>query len=398
MNAGAIIVAAGTGTRMGRPKQFLPLLGRPLVEWSLEAFKGHPEISEVVLVLTPEHLREHGERLAGPKVKLVEGGQTRMGSVKNGFGALSPEVDLVAVHDGARPLVTPSIVSYTLQEAWESGAALPAVPVKDTLKKVASKQLWISATPQRSAYWLAQTPQCYRREVLEEALAMFPAEDGATDESQLVERAGHKVKIVPSSYENIKVTTPEDLPLAEAFLARRQPWVPGESRAGFGFDIHRLVPGRELWLAGIRLDHTKGLLGHSDGDAVLHAACDAALGAAGLGEIGLLFPPEDPAIKGIPSREIVAETRSRLKARGAGLRHLDITLVAEEPKLKGHYEAMKSSLSRLWQLPPEAVSLKAKSHEGLGDIGRGEAIACYAVATVYFSVIIDMAQEASHES
>jgi len=272
-----------------------------------------------------------------------------------------------------------------MDEAYESGAALPAVPVKDTLKKVTNKELWISSTPTRSSFWLAQTPQCYRREILEEALAKFAKDDKATDESQLVERAGHQVKVVPSTYENLKITTPEDLEVSEAFLLKRFPSLKPETRTGFGFDIHKLVEGRELWLAGLKLEHGKGLLGHSDGDAALHAACDAALGAAGLGEIGELFPPDNPKIKGIPSREIVAEVLRRLEASAATLLNLDVTIVAEEPKMKPHYAALRESMAKLWKLEEGRVSLKAKSHEGLGEIGKGHAIACYAVATVAVS-------------
>lgn len=385
MKASAIIVAAGSGTRMGRPKQFLPLLGRPIVEWSLRAFKELADVKEIVVVLSGDNIREHKARLTSPGIKLVEGGNTRMISVRNGFAALTPKTDVVAVHDGARPLVTKELLVSVLNEAYRSGAAVAAVPVKETLKEVANKDLWISATPERSSYWLAQTPQCYRREILAEALDKFPNDNDATDESQLVERAGHQVKVVPSIYENLKMTTPEDLEIGEALLLKRFPELKPESRTGFGFDIHKLVPARELWLAGVKIPHSKGLLGHSDGDVVLHAACDAALGAAGLGEIGQMFPPDNPKIKGIRSREIAAEVLKRLGRAGASLVHLDVTIVAEEPKMKPHYEVLLRSLASIFQVEPGRVSLKSKSHEGLGEIGEGRAIACYAVATVAIS-------------
>jgi 2-C-methyl-D-erythritol 4-phosphate cytidylyltransferase/2-C-methyl-D-erythritol 2,4-cyclodiphosphate synthase len=186
--------------------------------------------------------------------------------------------------------------------------------------------------------------------------------------------------VVASSYENFKITTPEDLIMAEAILDARAGG--RETTVGFGYDIHRLVEGRELWLAGVKLPHAKGLLGHSDGDAVLHASCDAVLGALGLGEIGIAFPPSDPKFKGLDSKTIVAHTLSKAAQAGAELVHLDATLIAEEPKLKPHYEAMKASLAALFGLPPARVSLKAKSREGLGAVGRGEAIECHAVATV----------------
>lgn len=381
--AGAIIVSGGSGSRMGRPKQFLPLAGSTVAEWSLSCFASMPEVEHVVLVLGEDALKEHGPRLAGGKVTVVPAGPTRMGSVRNGFAALKPGLDVVAVHDGARSLVTPDIVRAVYAKAAEAGAAVAAVPVKDTLKKVPKGGDVVVATPERAEHWAAQTPQTYRVKVLADALERFKDDADATDESQLVERNGVKVAVVMSSYENFKITTPEDMVMAEAILARRRDGggvaLP---RVGFGFDIHRLAEGRELWLAGVRLAHTKGLVGHSDGDAVLHAACDAVLGALGLGEIGIAFPPSDPKFKGLASKEIVAHTLGKVSAAGGRIIHLDCTLVAEEPKLKPHYTPMKASLAALFALPESRVSLKAKSHEGLGEIGRGEAIACHAVATV----------------
>ncbi|MFA6004379.1 MAG: 2-C-methyl-D-erythritol 4-phosphate cytidylyltransferase, partial [Elusimicrobiota bacterium] len=260
MKVEAVIVAGGSGSRMGRPKQFLPLAGKTVVEWSLEAFLSLPEVERVILVTAPENIKTYGTRLSGPRVKLVEAGPTRMGSVRNGFQEVAEDTEVVAVHDGARSLITAEIIRATIDEAYDSGAAVPAVQVKDTLKKVTNKQMWISATPARSSFWAAQTPQCYRREVLEEALNRFPEAAAATDESQLVEKCGQKVRIVPSTYENFKITTPEDLVMAEALLEQRGG---GRRRTavGMGFDIHRLVEGRELWLCGVKSAHKKGLLG-----------------------------------------------------------------------------------------------------------------------------------------
>lgn len=383
MRAAAIIVAAGSGSRMGKPKQFLPLGGKTVCEWALHQFLSVEDVAQVIMVMSPENVKQHGTRLSSqdPRIVCVEGGDTRMGSVRKGFSKVLEDADVVAVHDGARPLVTPSIIQACIEEAEQSGAALPAVQVKDTLKKVTNKQGWISGTPARSAFWGAQTPQCYRREILDEALQRFPGEEEATDESQLVEKAGHRVKIVPSSYENFKITTPEDLIMAEALLEERKG---GRRRTavGFGFDIHKLVAGRELWLAGVKLEHPKGLLGHSDGDAVLHAAGDAVLGAMGAGEIGMMFPPENPKIKGIQSKDIIAAVMAKLITAGGAISNLDIALVAEEPKLRPHYERFRVSLAELFGMPVERVNLKAKSHEGIGEIGRGEAIACYAAAVL----------------
>ena len=378
---GAVIVAAGSGTRMGAPKQFLPLAGRPVCEWALQAFLDCPEVEKIALVVTPENLAAHGPRLSSGRVVVVEGGATRMGSVQNGFRALPEGVEVVAVHDGARPLVTPEVVRATVAEALRSGAAVAAVPAKDTLKKAGADRV-VAETPDRASFWQAQTPQTYRTKVLAEALTRFAADADATDESQLVERCGHKVTLVNASYENLKITTPEDLVTAAALLERRGAGKRLSPRTGFGYDIHRLVAGRPLLLAGVAIPHAKGLLGHSDGDAALHAACDAVLGALGEGEIGIAFPPSDPRFKGLDSRKIVAHVLEKVTARAAVIENIDVTLVAEEPKLKPHYGAMRASLAEAFRLPAGRVNLKAKSNEGLGEIGRGEAIACHAVATL----------------
>lgn len=350
----------------------------------METFLGLEEVKELVLVTTPENIKEFGAGLQRERVTLVEGGATRMESLRSGFNALSTEIDLVAVHDGARPLVTPEIARKTLEAADLHGAAVAAVKAKDTLKRVDLPEMWVSATPERSAFWHAQTPQCYRREILNQALADNPKEEDATDESQIVERMGQKVRIVESSYENLKITTPEDLVVAEAVMGVRQGGAK-MTRTGFGYDIHRLVEGRPLWLAGMEVPHTKGLEGHSDGDVILHACCDAILGALGEGEIGVAFPPTDPQFKGIASRKIAEHVLGKMKGCGGELVHLDATIVAEEPKLKPHYAELKKSLAESFGVSASHVNLKAKSHEGLGEIGRGEALSCYAVASVSVS-------------
>jgi 2-C-methyl-D-erythritol 4-phosphate cytidylyltransferase/2-C-methyl-D-erythritol 2,4-cyclodiphosphate synthase len=379
--AAAIIVAGGSGSRMGRPKQFLPLAGRPCVEWALEAFLQVPEISDIVLVLGEEDLLAHGTRLASERVSIVQSGETRMGSVRNGFEALPERTGLVAVHDGARPLVSPDVIRRTLAAAARHGAAVAAVKVKDTLKQADPSGERVTSTPPRERFWQAQTPQCYRRTALAEALARHAADKLATDESQLVERCGYKVHLVSSSYENLKVTTPEDLTMAEALLEARQ-GLRRELRTGHGYDIHRLVPKRALWLAGVRLKHPKGLLGHSDADVVLHAASDAVLGALCEGEIGIAFPPTDPAYKDIASRRIVEHVLKRAAAKNAELLHLDVTVIAEEPKLKPHYAELRGSLAEIFRLDVSRVNVKAKSAEGLDAVGRGDAIVCHAIATV----------------
>ncbi len=388
--AEAIILAGGSGTRMGGDKQYLPLAGRPMLEWTVEAFTGSGLFSSVILALGPENLKKHGAAWARAGVKTVPAGATRMASLKNAFRLVSPGAALVAVHDGARPFADKQLIKACLDRAGAAGAAVPAVPLKDTVKKIAAGGGAFEGTLDRAALVAVQTPQCYRRGVLEALLAAARPGVDYTDESQLLESLGVKVAAVPSSYRNIKVTTPEDLLIAEAFMkneknVRTEPAKAAPARlcrAGFGYDIHRLVEGRPLILGGVKIDYLKGLLGHSDGDVVLHSVCDALLGSISAGEIGVYFPPTDLTLMGISSVEIAKKTLEVLAARKAGIVNVDITILAEEPKLKPYYDAIRDSVAGILKMDRADVSIKAKSREGLGDIGHGEAIVCYAVASV----------------
>ncbi|WP_428046362.1 2-C-methyl-D-erythritol 4-phosphate cytidylyltransferase [Candidatus Avelusimicrobium fimicolum] len=369
----AVIVAGGSGSRMGRPKQMLPLGGKPVLVRTVEAFLQTPEIKEIVVVTPPENRAELQKRFPG--IVFADPGKTRLLSVKNGFLKTSAASQLVAVHDGARPLVEPAHISACLQAARQYGAAVLAVPVKDTVKVCEGG--FVQNTLDRAVLWAAQTPQCYRRPVLAEALEKFGQEEGATDESQLVEKLGIKVRVVPSSYKNNKITTPEDLIFAEALLENSVIY-----RTGFGFDLHRLEPGRKLFIGGAEIPHTKGFVGHSDGDLVLHALCDAVLGALCAGEIGILFPPTDESIKGISSVKIVKKVLEIVRTHHAQIEHIDATIITQEPKIKPHYETVRKSLAEVFEMPLENVSFKSKSHEHVGEIGRGEAAMCHAVATL----------------
>lgn len=369
----AVIVAGGSGSRMGRPKQMLPLGGKPVLVRTVEAFLQTPEIKEIVVVTPTENRAELQKRFPG--IVFADPGKARLLSVKNGFLKTSAASQLVAVHDGARPLVESAHISACLQAARQYGAAVLAVPVKDTVKVCEGG--FVQNTLDRAVLWAAQTPQCYRRPVLAEALEKFGQEEGATDESQLVEKLGIKVRVVPSSYKNNKITTPEDLIFAEALLENSVIY-----RTGFGFDLHRLEPGRKLFIGGAEIPHTKGFLGHSDGDLVLHALCDAVLGALCAGEIGILFPPTDESIKGISSVKIVKKVLEIVRARHAQIEHIDATIITQEPKIKPHYETVRKSLAEVFEMPLENVSFKSKSHEHVGEIGRGEAAMCHAVATL----------------
>lgn len=368
-----VIVAGGSGTRMGRPKQLLPLGGKPVLVRTVEAFKKVPSVRQIVVVTPDENRPVLDAYFSG--LVYARPGSTRLESVKNGFALTDRASQTVAVHDGARPLVSPANIEACLASAREYGAAVLAVPVKDTVK--ICKDGVVEQTLDRSVLWAAQTPQCYRREVLAEALEKFGAEKDATDESQLVEKTGVKVRVVPSDYKNNKITTPEDLVFAEALVSENVQY-----RTGFGFDLHRLEPGRKLYLGGTEIPHTKGFLGHSDGDLVLHALCDAVLGALCAGEIGILFPPTDDSIKGISSVTIAKKVLEIVRAHHAQIVHIDATVITQEPKIKPHYDAVRKSLAEVFEMPLENVSFKSKSHEHVGEIGRGEAAMCHAVATV----------------
>ncbi len=369
----AVIVAGGSGTRMGRPKQMLPLAGRPVLVRTLEAWRQTPGVREIVVV-TPEENRPELDKYF-PGLIYAQPGATRLESVKNGFAKTSVQAQTVAVHDGARPLVNPAAAHACLAAAAQYGAAVLAVPVKDTVKVGAEG--FVQQTLDRASLWAAQTPQCYRREILAAALEKFGDEKDATDESQLVEKLGLKVRLVPSDYKNNKITTPEDLVFAEALLEEKTIY-----RTGFGFDLHRLEPGRKMFVGGVEIPYTKGFLGHSDGDLVLHALCDAILGALCAGEIGILFPPTDNSIKGISSVTIAKKVLEIVRAHRAEIDHIDATIITEEPKMKPHYEAVRRSLAAIFEMPLEQVSFKSKSHEHVGEIGRAEAAMCQAVATL----------------
>ena len=235
----------------------------------------------------------------------------------------------------------------------------------------------VTRTFERSKLWAAQTPQCYRREILTQALEKFAEQKDATDESQLVEKLGVAVQLVAADYTNFKITTPEDLIFAEVLVNTTS-----YQRTGFGFDLHRLEPGRKFIIGGVEIEHSTGFLGHSDGDLVLHALCDAILGALCVGEIGILFPPTDPTIKGIDSKEIAKKVLQIVRECHGKIVHLDATLIIQEPKIKPHYERVRESLATIFEMPFNQISFKSKSHEHVGEIGRGEAAMCQAVATV----------------
>jgi 2-C-methyl-D-erythritol 4-phosphate cytidylyltransferase/2-C-methyl-D-erythritol 2,4-cyclodiphosphate synthase len=358
------------------PKPLLNLDGRTILQHSVSAFDGHPAVSELVVVLPPEWL-DSAAALVGPasgRCAYVAGGAQRHDSVRAGFSRLSQAVDVVLIHDAARPFADPALIDRVLDATRKSGAAVPAVPARDTVKHVDPQSKLVISTIPRADVWLAQTPQGFQRAILEHAMRGADARD-ATDEAVLVERAGHDVRIVLGDEGNVKITTPDDLAAARARLLTAP-------RVGTGYDLHRLVEGRPLVFAGVVVPFDRGPLGHSDGDVVCHALVDAILGAACAGDIGRHFPNTDPRWKGAPGLDLLARAVAIVADAGFTVTSADITVILERPKLAPHLDAIRAALSEVLGVPAGQVSVKGKTNEGVDATGRGEAIAAHAVAVL----------------
>lgn len=380
MRVTAIVAAAGAGTRLGGdvPKQLRELGGRSILERSVDAFAGHPAIAETIVVLPPSlaaappaWLRERG-----PRVRVVAGGARRQDSVANGYDAVDTSADIVLVHDAARPFVTADVISRVIEAAAAHGAAIAAVPVSDTVKRVDSRgsDPVIVETIPRDALFLAQTPQGFASDVLRDAVALGRSGVEATDEAALAERAGHHVLIVNGAQSNVKITTAEDLEAAGRSVASE----PG--RVGTGYDLHRLVPGRRLILGGVDIPAEAGALGHSDGDVVCHAVTDALLGAVCAGDIGEHFPDSDPKWKDASSVGMLKQIAGLVRSRGFAPVNVDVVVILERPKLGAYRSQIAQSLASALGISADAVGIKAKTNEGVDAVGRGEAIAAHAVA------------------
>jgi 2-C-methyl-D-erythritol 4-phosphate cytidylyltransferase/2-C-methyl-D-erythritol 2,4-cyclodiphosphate synthase len=376
----AVVPAAGSGLRFGghMPKQFVPVAGVPLLHRTLRALMACPGLSGVSLAVPQDHLKRAEtlpeEYRDQDRVRVCEGGASRTESVRAALARLPVECDLVLVHDGARPRVSAALVERVIQGALAHGACAPGIAPADTVKRV-GEDGQVQATLDRSSLRLIQTPQGFRRDVLERAYAWYDEQSPAaplTDDAGLVEAAGMRVQVVEGAAENGKLTTAADL----ARLGFASP------RVGFGYDVHRLVEGRPLMLGGVQVPHDRGLLGHSDGDAAVHALCDALLGAAGLPDIGRLFPDSDPAYEGADSLELLDEVVRQVHKAGFRPSSADLTIVAQRPKLAEHLPAMAVAIAVRLQVAPLAVGVKATTEEGLGVSGQGQAIAAHAVAVL----------------
>ena len=379
MHVSAIIAAGGRGLRFGggQPKQLLTLGGRPLLDRSVDAFVRSDRITDVTVALPvdlaadpPGYLRARAK-----PVEIVEGGARRQDSVANAFARISGRADVVVIHDAVRPLVGLDVIARTVDAAATHGAAIAALATTDTVKRAGVDHI-VSDTLPRGEIFLAQTPQAFRSSVLRDALAFGSFRTDATDEAMLAEQAGHPVRLVDGDPRNLKITTREDLELAERFLGTTNAPV----RIGNGYDLHRLVAGRPLILGGLTIPFDKGLDGHSDADAVCHAVTDAILGAAGAGDIGRHFPDTDPAWKDARSLELLARATDVVARAGYRVVNVDVIVIAQRPRLAPHVAAMRANLGQALGVASECVSVKGKTNEGVGSIGAGESIAVHAVA------------------
>lgn len=377
-----LIPAAGSGSRLGEvlPKQYLPLLGKPLIHHTLAVFCAHPDIARVYVVISPHDT--NWIDYADAKVQVLRcGGDTRAASVLGGLLAMVEEVaadDWVLVHDAARPCLSRELLDRLLKALGNDAVGgLLAVPVADTLKR-ASPDGCIVRTEPREGLWRAQTPQMFRYGLLSNALIAMGA-DTPTDEAQAVESFGHTPRLVLGEEHNLKVTYAEDLVMAELILQGRYDT---NLRIGHGFDVHQLVAGRSCIIGGVDIPHEKGLAGHSDADVLLHAICDALLGASALGDIGKHFPNTDPRYQGIDSRKLLRHVVGLLRDKGYAIRNIDATVIAEAPMLSLHIPAMCANIAADTGLAADAVNVKATTSEKLGFLGRGEGIAAEAVCLI----------------
>ena len=375
----AIIVAAGRGERLGggTPKAFIDIGGKSLLRRSAEALSACDAIGAIVVVAPPglEKIARAQTAATGKLRAVVPGGATRQDSVRAGLARTNPRDRVVLVHDAARPFVDADTVARVIEGVRTHGAAIPITPVVDTIKRIHDGR--VGETVDRETLGAAQTPQGFNRGALLGVYARA-ARAGVllTDEAMAMERESLPVAAVQGSAKNFKVTTKDDLERARRVVSPP----PSAIRVGHGFDAHRLAPGRKLMLGGVRVPGDIGLQGHSDGDVLLHALCDALLGAGALGEIGSLFPSTDRKLRGAASARFVAEVLTRLAAANLSIVNVDATLIAERPRLSAHLEAMKKNIARLLGIEPGQVSIKVKSADLLGAIGRGEGIAAQVVA------------------
>lgn len=383
LKTAAIIVAAGRGLRAGGggPKQYRSIAGRTVISRAMEPFCGHPDVFAVQPVLNPDDTLMFNEAVAELSYQPpTAGGATRQASVHAGLEALAGHApDIVLIHDAARPFVTPALIARAIAAATQTGAAVPAVAVTDTIKQVGDAGE-VVATPERARLRIAQTPQAFRFDVILEAhrRAAREGRDDFTDDAALAEWAGLTVATFEGDVANMKLTTPEDFVREEARLAAAL----GDIRMGTGYDVHAFGDGDHLMICGVRVPHSRGFLAHSDGDVGLHALVDAILGALADGDIGSHFPPSDDKWKGAASDAFLKYAVERVTARGGRIANLEVTLICERPKIGPLRDAMRARIAEITGVALSRVAVKATTSERLGFTGREEGIAATAAATI----------------
>jgi 2-C-methyl-D-erythritol 4-phosphate cytidylyltransferase/2-C-methyl-D-erythritol 2,4-cyclodiphosphate synthase len=391
MFVSAILAAAGRGTRLGSatPKQMLTLGGRTILQRSFDVLDSCDQIDEIVVALPQDLAGTPPPYLVSPRkpVRIVVGGSRRQDSVARAFAQVSKGAGIIVIHDAARPFATSGLFARVIEAAAKGGAAIAAVQAHDTVKEATSAPglTIVARTIARESIYLAQTPQAFKRAVLEDAIGRgHDALKSATDEACLAEEAGHSVRLVEGESTNIKITTEQDFNVSKALLGIRDVGleIRDVPRIGTGYDLHRLEAGRRLIIGGVDIPHETGLVGHSDADVLCHAVTDAILGAAGAGDIGQHFPDTDPRWKGANSIELLKGAVAIVRAAGYSVANIDAVIVAERPKLAPHVPAMRANLAQALGIHVAAVSVKGKTNEQVDALGRNEAIAVHAVALI----------------
>lgn len=371
----AIIVAAGSGTRMNTDKMLMPFLGKSVISHTVEVFKNCGFFDEIIVLASKNNIEKISTLLSD--VVVAEGGATRGESVV--CGLKNTKSEFVLVHDGARPLITKEIIEKTAEECILSRCAAVGVVSKDTVKT--STDGIITGTVPRESCILIQTPQGFKREELIKAYEKYGTEE--TDDCAVMEKMGAKIKIVEGCYENLKLTTPEDVLTAEKILNKRSGGGGILSmRIGTGFDTHRLTEGRDLIIGGVTIPYEKGLLGHSDADVLIHAVIDSLLGAAALGDIGTHFPDTDEKYKGISSMQLLSHTKELIEKSGYKIGNIDTTLIAQAPKMAPYIKEMEENMASALGIDVSQISVKAKSNEKMGFTGRGEGMEARAISLI----------------
>ncbi|RIA56498.1 bifunctional 2-C-methyl-D-erythritol 4-phosphate cytidylyltransferase/2-C-methyl-D-erythritol 2,4-cyclodiphosphate synthase [Dichotomicrobium thermohalophilum] len=386
MTIAALIVAAGRGTRAATPgappKQYARLAGQMVLTRTLALFCAHPLVDRVLAVIAEEHRGWYEQAASGlpDRGKLlppVAGGTERQSSVLNGLNALEDAApEIVLVHDAARPLTPANVISRVIEGVETHGASIAAVPVADTLKR--GQNELIEGTIDRTGLWRAQTPQGFAYKAIRNAHeAAAQRQVTFTDDASIAEWAGMRVALAMGSERNLKITSREDMALAESLIAQG-----AETRVGTGFDVHAFGPGDTVWLCGVPIPHERGLVGHSDADVGLHALTDAILGALAAGDIGAHFPPSDPQWRAAASHIFLERAADEVERRGGRIVNADVTLICEAPKIGPHRQAMRSAIAEILRVPVRRISVKATTSEKLGFTGRREGIAAMATASV----------------